>query len=130
MIRRAALLPLLALVGLGGCGESLPGGYTIHSADRGKAWLRNPNGTLAHGALIKQLFKDDRHVLLVTFAATVDGEVDGLRPLDGNCYIALLIETDRRRMRQVRLSEARRLAAKMEEVASSARSCLPGMPIS
>ena len=105
----------------------LPGGYSIHFGGSGKAWLRRPDATLAHGALIKQLFKDDRHVLLITFTATLGGEADGPRPLDGNCYIALLIDTKRRHTRQVRLAEARELATKMDPVLSSEQGCLQGM---
>jgi len=128
MISRAALVALFFLC-ISACGASLPGGYSIEYGDRGKAWLANPDGTLVHGALIKQLFKDDRRVLLITFATTLGGQIDGPRPLDGNCYVALLIQADRQRIRQVRLTEARSLAAKMELVESYNRGCLQGMPV-
>jgi hypothetical protein len=133
MAIRTALL-MIALLATGACGvsrgEPLPGGYSVSYADRGKAWLVNPDGTTAHAALIKQLFKRDGYVLLVTYAATYGGKVEGPRPLDGNCYIALLIETDRQQVRQVRLAEAHQLAAKMELVASYARGCVQGMAVS
>jgi hypothetical protein len=136
--RRTGWPIALALL-LGACsmiGPSLPGGYTIIYADRGKAWLANPDGTIAHGALIQQLYKDDRRILLITYATTYasdDGigfRVEGPRPLDGNCYVALLIEGGTGETRQVRLAEADRLAAKMDLVASSSRGCVRGMPTS
>lgn len=124
------ILLMLSALATAGCGTSLPGGYRVTYGDRGKAWLSNPDGSIAHGALIKQLLKDDRHILLITFATTLGGEIDGPRPLDGNCYVALYIDADQRRMRQVRLAEARRLSANMTSVVSYDRSCLQGMPTS
>jgi hypothetical protein len=115
---------------LGACsiaGPSLPGGYAVRYADRGKAWLANPDGTLAHGALIKELYSDDRHILLISFAETIDGEVGGPRPLDGNCYVALMIDSQSRQMGQVRLYEAKQLASRMSRVESYDRGCLQGM---
>jgi hypothetical protein len=130
MVRR--LLFALAAINIGGCSAppSLPGGYSVSYGDRGKAWLENPDGTMAHGALIKQLFKDDRHILLISFAATSGGEIDGPRPLDGNCYVALLIDSKERQMRQVRLSEAHQLASHMSLVEFSNGGCLQGRPTS
>lgn len=128
-MKRASLLILCAL-GMVGCSPALPNGYAVIHADRGKAWLTNPDGTLAHGALIKQLFKGDRHILMITFAATLGKQVDGPRPLDGNCYIALLIDTDKQRMKQVRLAEAHEIAAGMSIVEAYDRGCLQGMPTS
>ena len=127
---KRAILCVFSALAAAGCSPALPGGYSVRYADRGKAWLRNPNGTLAHGALIKQLFKDDRRILLVTFAATLAGEVDGLRPLDGDCYVALVIQAEQHRMRQVRLAEAHRLAAKMDLVESYDRDCSKRTPTS
>lgn len=121
---------MLCALAIAGCGTSLPGGYGVTHGDRGKAWLSNPDGSIAHGALIKQLWKDDRHILLLTFATTFGGEVVGPRPLDGNCYVALYIDADQRRIRQVRLAEARRLSANMTSVESYNRGCLQGMPTS
>ena len=123
---------IMALL-LGACGiagTSLPDGYAVRHGDRGTAWLANPDGTLAHPALIKQLFRDDRRILLITFAATYEGKVEGPRPLDGNCYVAISIETREHRMSQVRLAEANSLAAAMTLVESSDRGCLQGMPTS
>ncbi len=85
---------------------------------------------MAHGAQIKQLYKDEQHLLLITFAAQYGGVVDGPRPLDGNCYVALLIDSKERRMRQVRLAEAHRLAANMTLVDASNEGCLQGMATS
>jgi hypothetical protein len=107
---------------------SLPGGYAISFGDRGKTWLQNPDGTLAHGAIIKRLHTDGRDILLISFASTSAGETVGPRPLDGNCYIALLIDSKEQRIRQVRLDEANRRASRMALVDSSNLDCLEGMP--
>ena len=64
---------MLSALAIAGCGPSLPGGYDVTYGDRGKAWLANPDGTLVHGALIKQLFKDDRHILLIAYEARLGG---------------------------------------------------------
>jgi hypothetical protein len=124
----ALLLPIFATLACGSPPPALPGGYSVTYGDRGKAWLANPDKTLAHGALIKQLFADDRHILLITFATTYGGEVAGPRPLDGNCYVALLIDGPRQRTRQIHLAQARRLSRKMTLVESYERGCLPGTP--
>ena len=126
------LLLILATIAIGGCSASpsLPDGYNVSYGDRGKAWLENPDGTIAHGALIKWLFKDDEHILLISFAATLGGEIDGPRPLDGNCYVALFFNSKERQMRQVRLAEAHQLASHMSLVESFNERCLPGMPTS
>lgn len=108
----------------------LPDGYTIHYGHRGQAWLTNPDGTLTHPARIKQLFSGGGQILLITFAATYGGAVAGPRPLDGNCYVALLIDSRRQRMRQVRLGDAERIVKDMTEIESSTLHCLPGMPTS
>jgi hypothetical protein len=124
------VLAVLATAACSATSTPLQDGYTIVYGDRGKSWLANPDGTMAHPGLIKQIFKDYRHILLITFAATYEGEVKGPRPLDGNCYVALLITSKERLTRQVRLAEARRFASKMAMVESSGRGCLMGMPTS
>jgi hypothetical protein len=124
------LIGLAALL-TGACGivgPSLPGGYSVRYGDRGKIWLANPDRTMTHGALIKELYSDDRQILLISFPTMYGGVVEGPRPLDGNCYIALLIDSRSRQMRQVRLAEARRLATRMRMIESSRGGCLPGMP--
>ena len=133
MRRRARSEGWLGLVAmfLGACstaGPSLPGGYAVQYGDRGKAWLANPDGTITHAALIKELYSDPSAILLISFAATYVGEVEGPRPLDGNCYIALMIDTRSRQRRQVRLHEAKSLARRMSRVESFDRGCLRGMP--
>ena len=126
---RCLILLVLGSLSLAGCSPSLPDGYSVTYGDRGKVWLSNPDGTLAHGAEIKQLYRDDGRLLLITSAATIGGEIIGPRPLDGTCYVALLIDTDQRRMQQVRMAEADRLSANMTLVESSGRAgCLPGSP--
>lgn len=82
--------------------------------DRGKAWLANSDGTITHGAVINQLYSDGRTLLIISFAAVVEGEIDGPRPRDGNCYIALLIDSQTRQTRQVGLSQAKLMASRME----------------
>jgi len=129
---RMKIAPLwfLTVLTVTACSPSLPNGYAVIDRDRGKSWLANPDGTIVHGAVIKQLFIDGQHILLVAPAAVIDGSIDGPRPLDGNCYIALLIDSRDQRTRQLRLAEARRLAANMTLVASSNPGCLEGMPTS
>jgi hypothetical protein len=128
---------LMAYLALAACtretsagSAALPDGYAVISSDRGKTWLAEPNGSLVHGGLIKQLYKNDRHILLIAYEAETDGKVDGPRPLDNNCYVALLIASRERQTRQVRLAEAHRLASKMTLIESSERSCLQGMATS
>lgn len=130
---RPLVIVLIGLIALltGACGifgPSLPGGYSVSYGDRGKIWLANPNGTMAHGALIKELYSDDRHILLISFPTMYGRVVEGPRPLDGDCYIALLIDSQSGQMRQERLAEARRLATRMRMVESSGRECMPSMP--
>jgi hypothetical protein len=128
--RDKVVMGLVALL-TGACGifgPSLPGGYSVSYGDRGKIWLAKPNGMMAHGALIKELYSDDRHILLISFPTSYGGVVEGPRPLDGNCFIALMIDSRSGQMRQVRLAEARRLASRMQMIESSGRECLPSMP--
>jgi hypothetical protein len=127
---KIATLWLLTILTMTACSPSLPNGYAVIDRDRGKSWLANPDGTIVHGAVIKQLFIDGQNILLVAPAAVVDGSIDGPRPLDDNCYIALLIDSRDQRTRQVRLAEARRLAANMTLVASFNPGCLEEMPTS
>lgn len=124
------MLLMVATLAIGGCGASptLPGGYTVNYGDRGKAWLQNPDGTMAHAGLIKRLHRDERRILLVGFPVSYGGKAAPPYPLDDTCYVALIIDGPTRRMRQIRLAEANRLAARMSEVESYKRSCLKGMP--
>lgn len=125
-----ALLLMLATIAVGGCGASpdLPGGYTVSYADRGKAWLQNPDGTIAHPGLIKQLHRDERRILLVAHPASYGGEAAPPYPLDDACYVALVIDGPTQRVTQIRMAEAERLAARMSEVESYKRPCVEGMP--
>jgi len=126
------LILLLVVGGLSlfGCGPTLPDRYSVKYGDRGKAWLANPDGTIAHGALIKRLYRADDQLLLITYPASLGGEIEGPRPLDGTCWIALLIDTNRQQIRQIRMPEADRLSSGMDLVESSDASCLQGMPVS
>lgn len=123
-------LSLLAALATAACSPSLPNGYTVIVGDRGKSWLANPDGTLVHGALIKQLYSDSRHILLIAPADSIDGEIEGPRPLDGNCYVALMIDSRNGRTKQLRLAEAHRLAAQMTLIETSDSGCLTGIPTS
>jgi hypothetical protein len=100
----------------------------VHYGDRGKAWLANPDGTRTHGTVIKALYSGGRHLLLISAAGVVEGEIDGPRPLDGNCYIALLIDSQTRQTRQVHLGEANRIAVRMRMIEDYPRGCSQGMP--
>lgn len=115
---------------IGGCSASpvLPGGYTVSYGDRGKAWLQNPDGTLAHGGLIKQLQRDERRILLVAYPASYGGEAAPPHPIDTTCYVALVVDGPTRRVTQISIAEAENLAARMTEVESYDRPCLKGMP--
>jgi hypothetical protein len=126
---KSRILWLMANLALAACTQGmsaesagLPDGYAVISGDRGKTWLAEPDGSLVHGGLIKQLYKNDRYILLITYVPEIEGEVDGPRPLDNNCYVALLIASRERQIRQVRLAEAHRLASKMTLIESSQRS--------
>jgi hypothetical protein len=121
---------MLAILAIGGCNASptLPGGYTVSYGDRGKAWLQNPDGTMAHAGLIKRLHRDDKRILLVAYPVSYGGEAASPYPLDDTCYVALVVDGPTRRVRQIRLAEADRLAARMLEVESYERPCLEGMP--
>jgi hypothetical protein len=127
---KSGLLLLLCAFALIGCGPKLPDGYSINYGDRGKAWLEDPEGSLVHPGIIDQILIGNRQILLIAFVAGLDGEVEGPRPLDGNCYVALLVDTDRKQVRQIRLSEAERLASGMTSIESYNRKCLRGMPTS
>ena len=116
------LLPLFAALAIIACSETLPGGYTVRHADKGKAWLRNPDGTLAHGGLLKDLYRDDRRILLIALAE--GGEAGGRMPMDGTCYIALLIYAPDQRVHQVSVPEAAKQTEKMSLVESYKRPCL------
>ena len=128
-MNRTALL-IIGCLSLIGCGSTLPDGYSVTYGDRGKAWLANPDSTIAHGALIKRLYRGDEQLLLITYPQSLGGEIEGPRPLDGTCYIALLIDTNRQRVRQIRMAEADRLSPTMDLVESSDAGCLRGMPVS
>ena len=128
MVRTLRLM--LPILGIGGCNASpdLPGGYTVSYGDRGKAWLQNPDGTIAYAGLVKRLHRDERHILLVAYPVSYGGEVAPPYPLDDTCYVSLVFEGATRRVRQIRLAEAARLASRMSEVESYERPCLKGMP--
>jgi hypothetical protein len=112
----------VAILALAGCNRSLPGGYSVRHADRGKAWLQNPDGTLAAGGVIKNLYADNRRILVVAYAS--GDETGGPKPLDETCYVALLIDTSGGRAEQISMAEAGRQASTMSTVESYDRPCL------
>ena len=124
MIRH--LLIALALSATFGCSAKLPGDYSVSHGDRGKAWLEHPDETLAHGGVIKELYENNQHILLVAYPEMLDGKA-GRMPIDKTCYVALLIDAPRHRMRQVNMAEAARLATRMSSVEAHERPCLKGM---
>ena len=113
-----------------GCDPSptLPGGFKVSYGDRGKAWLQNPNGTIAHAGLIKRLYSDGRHILLVGFAVQYGGEAAAPFSIDDTCYVALLIDGPTQRVAQIKMADAERFARKMTEIEAYDRQCLKGMP--
>jgi hypothetical protein len=114
---------LLAVLVLGACAQALPGGYSVKYADRGKAWLMRPDGTLAYGGLIKQLYQAEHRILLVALAEDVTSE-DNLPTRAGNdCYAAFLIDPDKQTMRRIALAEATILARSMIVSESYDRPC-------
>ena len=117
----------IALVTVTGCSSQLPNGYRVSHGDRGKAWLQNPDGTLAHGGLIKELYRDDRRILLIAYPEQLDGE-PGRTPIDRTCYVALLIDSPGRQVRQITTGDAAQMATKMSVVEAYDRPCLKGMP--
>jgi hypothetical protein len=123
--RLVLLLPLVAATIA--CEPSLPGGYTIHYADRGKAWLQNPDGTTAYGGLIKSVHRSEARILLVGRPAAVGGELTPRKPIGDGCYVALLIDAATRRIEQIDMIQAARHQATMVPVASYKRPC-PNTP--
>jgi hypothetical protein len=122
------LLVALVLSATSGCSVSLPGDYSVSRGDRGKAWLQNPDGTLTHGGVIKDLYRDERHILLVAYPEVSGGAAAGRMPVDDTCYVALLIDAPTRRAEQVSVADAARRATNMSMVESYDRPCLKGMP--
>jgi len=108
--------------------ESLPGGYSVLYADHGKAWLRNPDGTLAHGGIVKDLYQDRARILVVAFPEGAEGEAAGRMPIDDTCWVALLVDASKRRVQQIKVADAAKLMQKMSVVTTSDIPCLKGMP--
>ena len=109
------MLCVAAAFTIGACDTSpdLPNGYQIRHGDRSKAWLQSPDGTFAYAGLIKDVYVDERQVLLIAFPVSYGGKTVPPYPLDSTCYVALMIDTSTGQKRQISLTEASRLAAHM-----------------
>jgi len=118
------------LLAVAGCGdvESLPGGYSLLYADHGKAWLRNPDGTLTHGGIVKDAYQDRARILIVAFPEMSGGDAAGLMPIDDTCWVALLIDASKHRVQQIKVADAGKISQKMSVVRTSDLPCLHGMP--
>ena len=128
---KAKASPLLLLLAIAGCSEveNLPGGYSILYADHGKAWLRNPDETLTHGGIVKDVYQDRAHILVVAYPQMLsDGEAAGRMPIDDTCWVALLIDASKHRVQQIKFADAAKLMPKMSAVTTSDIPCLQGMP--
>ena len=127
---KAKASSLLLLLAIAGCSdvESLPGGYSILYADHGKAWLRNPDETLTHGGIVKDAFQDRARILVVAFPEMSEGEGAGRMPIDGTCWVVLLIDASKHRVQQITVADAARISQKMSVVFTSDLPCLQGMP--
>ena len=127
--RLAQLVVVGSLLVSNGCSDqqAVLGGYTVLYADRGKAWLQNPDGTIAHDGLLQQLYRDERHILIVS---NVIDDRAIVRPLssDGGCLAAQLIDSRTHKKRQIRLAEAIAKARTMMWVASTSRKCSGDLP--
>lgn len=127
---RAKASPLLLLLAIAGCSdvESLPGGYSLLYADHGKAWLRNPDGTLTHGGIVKDAYQDRARILVVAFPEMSGGEAVGSMPIDDSCWVVLLVDASKHRVQQIKIADAAKLSRKMSVVTNSDLPCLQGMP--
>lgn len=120
---------LLALSALTACTDSsLPGGYTVQHGDRGKAWLRSPDGTLVHGGALKDVYRDEGHILIIAYPELSDGQAGDRTPVERPCHVALLVDAATRSTEQITVAEAARRAARMTLAEKYDRPCLKGMP--
>jgi hypothetical protein len=126
-MKRLALVACVALYACSNPATSLPGGYMVKHGDRGKAWLQNPDGTIAHGGLIKALYHDKRHILLLTYTTSYGGIASPPVPIDRSCYVALLFNVSTHSVKQLTVADAAKLSARMVRVETYERPCLPGM---
>lgn len=127
---KAKASPVLLLLTIAGCSdvESLPGDYSILYADHGKAWLRNPDETLTHGGILKDVYQDGARILVVAFPEMSGSEAAGRMPLDDTCWVALLIDASKHRIQQIKIADAAKLSQKKSVVTTSDLPCLQGMP--
>ena len=122
MLRR--LLPILIAATLFGCsGTTLPNGYEISKSPTNREWLKAADGTLVHPGLLSALFAENDRLIGIFHPATGGGELVGQRPLNGDCLVALEIDTRDGSVRQIQVAEARSQGSEMERVWSSGRPC-------
>src|SRR4051794_22513633 len=69
-------------------------GYSVKVADTGKAWLMKPDGTYVHGMSIEGLYSGEDQLLLIVPQEKAGAQTSGPAPLEADCLVALLIDTN------------------------------------
>lgn len=77
---------------------------------------------------MKDAFQDRARILVVAFPEMSEGEGAGRMPIDGTCWVALLIDASKHRVQQITVADAARISQKMSVVFTSDLPCLQGMP--
>ena len=107
------------------CGDQpLPGGYTVVESAMNREWLKGPDGFIVAPGLIQRLYRDENSILVISLAASSDGEPIPPRPLDRTCFVALLINASTKQTTQITVLQANKLAERMEAVIVRDRSCI------
>jgi hypothetical protein len=115
---------LACALSVAGCARAhLPGGYSVEESATDREWLKRPNGTLVTGGLVKALYKDEDTLVLIAHAASEDGKAVPPLPMDGSCFVAMLIKPRQGGEQQIPLARAQILAKGMTEVIATNRPC-------
>jgi hypothetical protein len=122
-MRRPLPLAFLAILVVGCSGPALPNGYEVSESATNREWLRAPDGTLVHPGLLSALFAENDRLIGVFHPATGGGEPVGYPPLNGDCLVALQIDTTDGGVRQIEVTEAYSRGSAMKRVWSSDRPC-------